>query len=73
MVVQALAGATSTQATWNSPTATDAQGAVTLTTTFNPGNTFNVGVTPVVYTATDTSGLEAACTFNVIVQTSGKN
>jgi gliding motility-associated-like protein len=32
-----------------------------------PGATFNLGTTPVTYTAVDAAGNEATCTFNVIV------
>ncbi len=53
---------------WTAPTASDNCTVVTLTTTKNPGTLFNLGTTPVTYTATDASGNTSTCSFNVIVQ-----
>ena len=55
--------------TYNEPTFTDncAIGSTVNTSGHNSGDTFIVGVTPVVYTATDTSGNTNECTFNVTV------
>lgn len=55
-------------ASWIRPTATDNCGAPTLTSSHNPGNSFDVGTTQVTYTATDNSGNISICSFNVIVQ-----
>jgi gliding motility-associated-like protein len=53
-------------ATWAPPSASD-NCTVTMSTTHTPGSTFPVGTTQVKYTATDTGGNTAVCTFNVIV------
>ena len=52
--------------TWVSPVATD-NCNVTLSTNHNPGSTFPVGTTTVIYTATDPSGNNSKCSFNVYV------
>ncbi|OWY19329.1 hypothetical protein C7N43_29210, partial [Sphingobacteriales bacterium UPWRP_1] len=52
-------------ATWTAPTATDNCSTPTLTSTANPGSLFGIGVTTVVYTATDASGNTATCSFTV--------
>ena len=57
-------------ATWTAPTATDNctdAAAITWASTSNPGATFPLGTTAVTYTATDASGNNATCTFDVIV------
>eukprot|EP01029_Cantina_marsupialis_P005840 TRINITY_DN1632_c0_g5_i1.p3 TRINITY_DN1632_c0_g5~~TRINITY_DN1632_c0_g5_i1.p3 ORF type:complete len:819 (+),score=138.72 TRINITY_DN1632_c0_g5_i1:3540-5996(+) len=59
-------GACSNTVNWTAPTATD-NCSVTLTSTHNSGDVFNVGTTTVVYTATDASGNKANCSFDVIV------
>ena len=52
-----------------SPTVSDnCGGTLTLTSTKNPGTLFNLGTTPVTYTATDAAGNTSTCSFNVIVQ-----
>ncbi|XP_072175625.1 uncharacterized protein [Diadema setosum] len=53
--------------TWTPPTASDIQGPVSLTSSNNPGDPFGAGTTNVTYTATDTSGNIATCSFSVIV------
>lgn len=55
--------------TWTPPTATDNCPGVVITRTAGPapGSTFNKGATTVTYTATDTSGNTAVCTFTVTV------
>ena len=60
------ASATAT-VTWTPPTATDNSGAVTLTSSHNPGDSFNIGRTAVTYTATDSSSNVATSSFDVIV------
>ena len=52
---------------WTPPTATDNSGAVTLTSSHNPGDLFNIGTTTVTYTATDSSSNEVTSSFDVIV------
>ena len=63
----APAGATGMTVTWDVPTATDDSGAVSTTSTANPGSFFPVGTTAVTYTFTDSSGNVAQCIFNVII------
>lgn len=53
-------------ATWIPPTQTDNCGA-SLSSTSVPGDFFPVGATVVEYTATDTSGNQATCSFTVTV------
>ncbi|MEW5825875.1 MAG: HYR domain-containing protein, partial [Candidatus Bipolaricaulota bacterium] len=53
--------------TWTAPTVTDNCTGVTMTPDIAPGSTFPVGTTAVTYTATDTSGNTATCSFNVTV------
>lgn len=55
-------------ATWSIPTATSTCNPVTINSNFSPGATFQLGVTPIVYTASDLVGNVSTCTFNVIVQ-----
>ena len=51
---------------WTTPTATDTHG-VTLTSTHNPGDTFPIGNTPVIYTARDEAGNTAQVSFTVSI------
>ncbi len=51
---------------WAPPVATD-NCSVTLTSTHNPGDSFNLGTTTVVYTAADPTGNTASCSFDVVV------
>ncbi|XP_038055943.1 mucin-17-like [Patiria miniata] len=62
-------GTLSRSVDWIEPTATDIEGAVTLTSDYSPGDTFNhTGTpTPVTYTATDESSMTASCTFDVTI------
>jgi hypothetical protein len=52
---------------WTAPSATDNSGSVTLTSNFEPGSIFPVGITQVIYTATDMAGNQSICSFNVTV------
>lgn len=53
---------------WTAPTASDSDGTVvSFTATHNPGDSFPVGTTTVIYTATDDSGDTATCSFDVTV------
>lgn len=55
-------------ASWTLPVATDNCGGVILTSNnYNSGDSFLPGITTVVYTATDTAGNTASCSFNVTV------
>lgn len=68
-IVQTIAeGTSSVQVTWTEPTASDAAGGLVMEeSTASPGAVFSIGVTPVTYTFTDSSGNFAQCTFNVVV------
>ncbi|KAJ8041572.1 Hyalin [Holothuria leucospilota] len=55
---------------WVLPTATDLSGVVTLETqTHNPGDSFMIGMTTVLYIFEDASGNAATCSFVVTVMT----
>ena len=55
-------------ATWTPPTVIDnCTGSVNLISNYSPGATFPVGITTVIYTATDPSGNTATCSFTVTV------
>jgi gliding motility-associated-like protein len=54
-------------ANWTPPIATDNCSLASFISTHSPGSTFNLGTTPVTYTATDGAGNVATCTFNVTV------
>ncbi len=55
-------------ASWTLPVATDNCGGVVLTSNnYSSGDSFLPGVTTVVYTATDTAGNTATCSFTVTV------
>ena len=58
---------TTVNITWTQPTATDNSEAVTLTSDYSPGDRFPIGTTTVTYTATDASGNNETCLFNVTV------
>ncbi|XP_030840813.1 uncharacterized protein LOC105442568 [Strongylocentrotus purpuratus] len=68
VVVAAPFGAASAVVTWTEPTANASDGQPTVTSINNPGGHFPIGVTAITYTAIDMSGLQAFCTFNVIVR-----
>jgi hypothetical protein len=66
--VQANFGQTCAAVTWTPPTATAAFNISTrLTSNYASGFCFPIGTTPVIYTATDSCGNTATCTFNVTV------
>jgi len=68
IVATAAAGTCGATVTWTAPTAADDQScATTLTSNFNSGDTFPVGVTTVTYTATDVQGLASTASFTVTV------
>jgi gliding motility-associated-like protein len=69
IIAAATATACSGTATWTPPTFTDnCSSAVTVTSSHNPGDTFPVGTTTVTYTATDSLGNVATCTFDVTIE-----
>ncbi|XP_072032242.1 hyalin-like isoform X2 [Amphiura filiformis] len=65
-------GLTTTTATWTEPTFSDELGNIVPTTNIQPGATFPLGTTVISYTATDLTGLEGLCTFEIIVQDTEK-
>lgn len=69
--IELSAGPTCTAvAEWDKPTPTDnctAPEAIILTSTFGSGDDFSVGVTAVTYFATDASGNQSTCSFDVVV------
>jgi GEVED domain/HYR domain/CARDB/Domain of unknown function DUF11 len=69
ITVQAATGQSCAVATWTTPTAaTSYQIPVpTLTSNYQSGFCFPVGTTTVVYTATDSCGRTATCSFNVTI------
>ncbi|MBK8363079.1 MAG: HYR domain-containing protein [Bacteroidetes bacterium] len=54
--------------TWTPPTAADNCSGVTLSSSHNPGDVFQLGTTIVTYTAIDAVGNTTICTFNVLVE-----
>ena len=68
IIVNNDAGLCSAVVTWTEPTATDNCSTVTISRTHNPGDTFPVGTTQVMYIATDFAGNADTCVFQVVVQ-----
>lgn len=66
ITINASAGCAAT-ASWIPPVLNDACGAM-VTSNFEPGDTFPVGVTTVIYMATDSSGNTGSCSFTVTVE-----
>ena len=56
-----------TPVSWSLPVASDNCSGVTMTANYPSGSLFPVGVTNVVYTATDAGGNSVSCSFNVEV------
>lgn len=54
-------------ATWTPPTVSNCGGVVTMTSNYQPGNTFSVGTTTVTYTATNEANVSSTCSFTVTV------
>lgn len=52
---------------WTAPTATDDFDTPTVTSSIQPGSSFQMGSTQVTYTARDSAGLSTTCSFAVIV------
>ncbi|HYC86744.1 MAG TPA: HYR domain-containing protein [Chryseosolibacter sp.] len=56
-------------ATWTPPVASDnCDSPVNVTSTHNPGDEFPLGTTTVTYTASDTAGNVAVCSFDITVE-----
>jgi len=53
--------------TWSDPVFTDNCSSVTLSSSHQPGDTFDIGMTTVIYTATDACGNTASCSFVITV------
>ena len=63
-----VSGACNGPATWTPPTALDAcDPNAQISSNFNPGDIFPIGVTTVVYIATDSSGNSSTCEFDVTI------
>jgi hypothetical protein len=58
---------TSATANWATPTATDNCSTPSVSSTYNSGFAFPIGVTPVTYTATDAKANKSTCSFTVTV------
>ena len=54
-------------ATWNPPTPTGICGPFTLTSNYEPGDTFDIGVTEVIYTLEDTLNHTVTTSFTITV------
>ncbi|HTH57750.1 MAG TPA: HYR domain-containing protein [Cyclobacteriaceae bacterium] len=67
--ISVSAGASSCTAmvSWTPPTSSDNCSSSSLTSNHNPGESFPVGVTSVVYNASDAVGNSATCSFKVTV------
>lgn len=53
---------------WALPTVSDNCSVSSFTSDYKPGDIFPLGTTTVTYTATDLSGNEAICTFNITIK-----
>ena len=62
------ADSSTAEVTWSEPTASDNSGAVTLTSSHNPGSNFTIGDTVVTYTAVDDSSNSVTATFTITVE-----
>jgi hypothetical protein len=65
--IEKIISTTSATATWTAPTVTDNCSTPSVTRTHNSGATFPIGVTTVIYTATDARNNTAICSFTVTV------
>ena len=61
------AGSTNATVTWNIPSFTDNSGSVNVSQNYIPPTVFSLGSYVVTYSATDPSGNNVICTFNVTV------
>ncbi|MBK6990137.1 MAG: HYR domain-containing protein [Bacteroidetes bacterium] len=53
--------------TWTPPVATDNCAGLTVTSDYNPGDLFQMGITSVTYTATDAAGNIEYCSFDIFL------
>ena len=60
-------GLPSAVVTWDTVTATDNSGYITLTSNYQSGDSFTIGITDVIYTAMDPSGNLATTAFKIFV------
>ena len=67
IAVTAAPGTCSQVVTWTEPTTSDLCGASSLNSNVSPGASFSVGVTTVLYTATDLAGNMTTASFTVTV------
>jgi HYR domain/Domain of unknown function DUF11/Secretion system C-terminal sorting domain/CARDB len=58
---------TTATANWNTPTATDNCSTPSVSSTYNSGFAFPIGITTVTYTATDAKSNKSTCSFTVTV------
>ncbi len=65
--ISASTSNSSATATWTAPTASDPCGGVSVSSNFAPGASFGLGVTSVVYSASDKKGSRSTCSFLVTV------
>ena len=65
--LQAAAGQTCVAATWTAPRASNGGSPVRVSSNFASGACLPIGTTAVIYTARDSCGFSATCTFNVTV------
>lgn len=66
-ITTALTSSCTVAVNWTAPTATDNCSIASFTTLTPPGSQFAPGTTTVTYTARDTYGNTATCTFDVVV------
>ncbi len=61
-------GEATAEVTWPTVSASDNTGEVTLTSDYDSGHDFNIGVTTVTYRAVDESGNSATASFTVTIR-----
>ncbi len=71
IALNASPGACVAALTWVPPTLSNNCELLTLTSTHEPGDLFPVGITTVVYTATDLAGNIFECDFNITINSNG--
>jgi hypothetical protein len=59
-----------TSVSWNVPTATDECGTPSVSSNFNQSSILPIGITKIIYTATDLKGNKATCSFDVTISKS---
>lgn len=66
-ITRSLVSGCTIAVSWTPPTASDNCSVASFINPIVPGSEFGLGTTPVTYTATDTYGNTATCTFDVVV------